>query len=74
MIGSDNLCVDSKTRIQKAASVLKNGKKSVYLPTILRHVRRQGSSNGGMVDTRDLKSLDHCGCAGSSPASSTSHL
>lgn len=34
MIGSDNLCVDSKTRIQKAASVLKNGKKSVYLPTI----------------------------------------
>ena len=24
-----------------------------------------------MVDTRDLKSLGHCGCAGSSPASST---
>ena len=23
------------------------------------------------VDTRDLKSLGHCGCAGSSPASST---
>ena len=30
-----------------------------------------GCSNGGMVDTRDLKSLGHCGCAGSSPASST---
>ena len=26
------------------------------------------------VDTRDLKSLGHCGCAGSSPASSTSIL
>ena len=26
------------------------------------------------VDTRDLKSLDHCGCAGSSPASSTQAL
>lgn len=24
-----------------------------------------------LVDTRDLKSLGHCGCAGSSPASST---
>ena len=31
----------------------------------------QGCPNGGMVDTRDLKSLGHCGCAGSSPASST---
>ena len=30
-----------------------------------------GSSNGGMVDTKDLKSFGHCGCAGSSPASST---
>lgn len=58
----------------KSGKRFENGKKSVYLPTILRHVRRQGSSNGGMVDTRDLKSLDHCGCAGSSPASSTSHL
>ena len=26
------------------------------------------------VDTRDLKSLGHCGCAGSSPASSTKTL
>ena len=26
------------------------------------------------VDTRDLKSLGHCGCAGSSPASSTENL
>ena len=25
------------------------------------------------VDTRDLKSLGHCGCAGSSPASSTTN-
>ena len=31
----------------------------------------QGGSNGGMVDTKDLKSFGHCGCAGSSPASST---
>ena len=30
-----------------------------------------GCSNGGMVDTKDLKSFGHCGCAGSSPASST---
>lgn len=29
------------------------------------------SLNGGMVDTKDLKSFDHCGCAGSSPASGT---
>ncbi len=28
-------------------------------------------SNGGMVDTKDLKSFDHCDRAGSSPASST---
>ena len=27
--------------------------------------------NGGMVDTKDLKSFGHCGCAGSSPASGT---
>ena len=26
------------------------------------------------VDTRDLKSLGHCGCAGSSPASSTKKI
>ena len=26
------------------------------------------------VDTRDLKSLGHCGCAGSSPASSTNEI
>ena len=31
----------------------------------------KGCSNGGMVDTKDLKSFGHCGCAGSSPASST---
>src|SRR5574344_1284165 len=30
--------------------------------------RRPG---GGMVDTKDLKSFDHCGCAGSSPALGT---
>ena len=28
-------------------------------------------SDGGMVDTKDLKSFGHCGCAGSSPAPST---
>ncbi len=28
-------------------------------------------SDGGMVDTQDLKSCDHYGCAGSSPAPST---
>ena len=27
--------------------------------------------DGGMVDTRDLKSLGHSGCAGSSPARGT---
>ena len=31
----------------------------------------QGCSDGGMVDTQDLKSCDHNGCAGSSPAPST---
>lgn len=29
------------------------------------------SPGGGMVDTRDLKSLEHCVRAGSSPASGT---
>ena len=32
---------------------------------------RKAGPNGEMVDTRDLKYLGHCGCAGSSPASST---
>ena len=27
--------------------------------------------DGGMVDTKDLKSFGHCGCAGSSPAPGT---
>ena len=31
-------------------------------------------SNGGMVDTKDLKSFGYCSCAGSSPASSTLHI
>ena len=31
----------------------------------------QGCLDGGMVDTRDLKSLGHNGCAGSSPARGT---
>ena len=30
-----------------------------------------GCSNGGTVDTKDLKSFGYCSCAGSSPASST---
>ena len=30
-----------------------------------------GCRDGGMVDTRDLKSLGHNGCAGSSPARGT---
>ena len=30
--------------------------------------------DGGMVDTQDLKSCDHCGCAGSSPAPGTESL
>ncbi len=30
-------------------------------------------SNGGMVDTKDLKSFGYCSCAGSSPASSTNY-
>ena len=29
--------------------------------------------DGGMVDTRDLKSLGHSGCAGSSPARGTDY-
>ena len=45
----------------------------------LAKVRVAGSSpvfrsirpDGGMVDTKDLKSFDHCGCAGSSPAPGT---
>ena len=36
---------------------------SLYIQTLCR--------NGGMVDTRDLKSLGHCARAGSSPASGT---
>ena len=38
---------------------------------VFRSFLHKGCSNGGMVDTRDLKSLGHYGCAGSSPASST---
>ena len=30
--------------------------------------------NGGMVDTKDLKSFGHCGCVGSSPTSTTQTL
>ena len=30
-----------------------------------------GCRNGGMVDTRDLKSLGHNGCVGSSPTFGT---
>ena len=41
------------------------------LPRYYLTLHRFNRSNGGMVDTRDLKSLGHCGCAGSSPASST---
>ena len=32
---------------------------------------RKGCSDGGMVDTKDLKSFGYCSCAGSSPAPST---
>ena len=32
---------------------------------------KKGRPDGGMVDTRDLKSLGHNGCAGSSPARGT---
>ena len=32
---------------------------------------QKSCSNGGMVDTKDLKSFGYCSCAGSSPASST---
>ena len=35
--------------------------------------QNQGCRNGGMVDTRDLKSLGHNGCAGSSPAFGTAN-
>ena len=31
----------------------------------------KGRPDGGMVDKRDLKSLGHNGCAGSSPARAT---
>lgn len=31
----------------------------------------KGSPNGGMVDTKDLKSFGHCGRAGSIPAPGT---
>ena len=34
----------------------------------LAHIK--SCSDGGMVDTKDLKSFGHCGCAGSSPAPS----
>ena len=32
---------------------------------------RKAGPNGGMVDTRDLKSLGHCGRTGSSPVPGT---
>ena len=36
--------------------------------------RKSGCRNGGMVDTRDLKSLGHYGCVGSSPTFGTSFI
>ena len=33
--------------------------------------QKSGCRNGGMVDTRDLKSLGHNGCVGSSPTFGT---
>ena len=35
------------------------------VPAFVRRFDR--SRNGGMVDTKDLKSFGHCGCVGSSP-------
>ncbi len=37
----------------------------------LRQQTKNAGPNGGMVDTRDLKSLGHYGCVGSSPTSGT---
>ena len=56
-----------------------NAKVAQLVEHNLAKVRVAGSSpvfrsirpDGGMVDTKDLKSFDHCGCAGSSPSSST---
>ena len=36
--------------------------------------RKSGCRNGGMVDTRDLKSLGHYGCVGSSPTFGTINI
>ena len=38
---------------------------------LLNFAESKGRPNGGMVDTRDLKSLGHYGCVGSSPTSGT---
>ena len=40
----------------------------------LHHPCKVCCRDGGMVDTRDLKSLGHNGCAGSSPARGTRRL
>ena len=40
----------------------------LYLCTVFTNT---SGLSGGMVDTKDLKSFGHYGCAGSSPASST---
>ena len=40
----------------------------LYLCTVFTNI---SGLSGGMVDTKDLKSFGHYGCAGSSPASST---
>ena len=56
-----------------------NAKVAQLVEHNLAKVRVAGSSpvfrsirpDGGMVDTKDLKSFDHCGCAGSSPAPGT---
>ena len=72
---------DSKVRIE-LLNVKKNkcGSKFFTLHSslftlfcIFAHAKRKKSAcrDGGMVDTRDLKSLGHNGCAGSSPARGT---
>ncbi len=55
----------AKVRVAGSSLVFRS-KRSFYNSFF--HLKRPG---GGMVDTQDLKSCDHRGCAGSSPAPGT---
>ena len=61
----------SKKHIAEVAQLVEHNLAKVRVAGSSPVFRSLVCSDGGMVDTQDLKSCDHYGCAGSSPAPST---